>query len=113
MRLYHSHLAIGVLQGDYDLAPGARATLRTWMLQARDRVEASPSYNTEKITKDLVSHRTADQLSLYHDSQFSAFSTEVFDWMNQKHNRSSSPFTTLAEQAERKVVTTGAGQPNY
>ena len=67
-------------------------------------MKASPSYNTEKIAQDLVSHRTADQLSLYHDSQFSAFSTEVFDRPNQKHNRSSSPFTTLAKQAKRKVV---------
>ena len=33
--------------------------------------------------------------------------------MNRKHNRSSSPFTTLADRAERKVVSTGAGQPNY
>ena len=29
------------------------------------------------------------------------------------HNRSSSPFTTLADIAGRKVVSTGAGQPNY
>ena len=29
------------------------------------------------------------------------------------HNRSSSPFTTLADIAERKVASTGAGQPNY
>ena len=79
----------------------------------RDWVEASPSYNTEKIARDLVSHRIADQLSLHHDSQFSAFSTEVFDRTNQKHNRSSSPFTTLAEQAERNVVTAGVGKPNY
>ena len=54
-----------------------------------------------------------DQLSPYHDSQFLALSTEVFDRTNQKHNRISSPIATLAEQAERKVVTTGAGQPNY
>ena len=27
------------------------------------------------------------------------------------HNRNSSPFTTLADRAERKVVSTGAGQP--
>ena len=67
----------------------------------------------EEIARDLVSHRIADQLSPHHDSQFSAFSTEVLDRTNQKHNRSSSPFTTLAEQAERKVVITGAGQPNY
>ena len=60
-----------------------------------------------------LSHRIVGQLSLYHDSLFSAFSTEVFDRMNQKHNRSSYPFTTLAKQAERKVVITVAGQPNY
>ena len=55
----------------------------------------------------------ADQLSPHHDSQFSAFSTEVLDRKNQKHNRSSSPFTTLANKMERKVASTGAGQPNY
>ena len=66
-----------------------------------------------EIVKDLVSHRTADQLSPHHDSQFLAFSTEVLDRMNQKHNRCSSPFTTLAEQMKRKVANTGAGQPNY
>ena len=56
-----------------------------------------PSCNTEEITRDLVGRRIADQLSTHHDSQLSAFSTEVFDRTNQKHNRSSSPFTTLAE----------------
>ena len=63
--------------------------------------------------KILISHRVVDQLSPHHDSQFSAFSTEVLDQMNQKHNRSSSPFTTLADRAERRVASTGAGQPNY
>ena len=63
--------------------------------------------------KILISHRVVDQLSPHHDSQFSAFSTEVLDQMNRKHNRSSSPFTTLADRAERKVVSTGAEQPNY
>ena len=29
------------------------------------------------------------------------------------HNHSSSPFTTLADITERKVASTGAGQPNY
>ena len=66
----------------------------------------------EKIARDF-NLRIADQLSPHHDSQFLAFSTEVFTRINQKHNRSSSPFTSLAEQSERKVVTTGAGQPNY
>ena len=60
-----------------------------------------------------ISHRVVDQLSPHHDSQFSAFSTEVLDQMNQKDNRSSSPFTTLADRAERKVASTGAGQPNH
>ena len=60
-----------------------------------------------------ISHRVVDQLSPHHDSQFSAFPTEVLDQMNRKHNRSSSPFTTLADRAERKVASTGAGQPNY
>ena len=55
----------------------------------------------------------ADQLSLHHDSQFLAFSTKVLDRTNQKHNHSSSPFTTLAEQTECKVANTRAGQPNY
>ena len=88
------------------------AAIRMRMRHACDR-KNSPSYNTEKIAKDLVGRRVADQLSPHHDSQFSAFSTEVLDRTNQKHNRSSSPFTTLAEQSERKVANTGAGQPNY
>ena len=75
--------------------------------------KASPSYNTEKIARDLVGRRIADQLSPHHDSQFSAFSIEVLDRTNQKYNRNSSPFTTLAELAEHKVVSTGSGQPNY
>ena len=83
------------------------------MPKARDQTKVGPSYNTEKIARDLVGRRIADQLSLHHNSQFSAFYTEVFDRTNQKHNRSSSPFTTLAKYAERKVVSTGAGQPNY
>ena len=66
-----------------------------------------------KKSQKIFNLRIADQLSPYHDSQFSAFSTEVFARINQKHNRSSSPFTTLADRAERKVASTGAGQPNY
>ena len=55
----------------------------------------------------------ADLLSAHHDSQFLAFSTKVFNQVIWKHNCSSSPFTTLADKTERKVVSTGAGQPNY
>ena len=67
----------------------------------------------KKSQKILTSRRVVDQLSPHHDSQFSAFSTEVFNQVNRKHNRSSSPFTTLADKTVRKVVSTGAGQPNY
>ena len=94
------------------IAPGMYAAIRMQMRYVCDQ-KNSLSYNTEKIAKDLVSHRVADQLSSHHDSQFSAFSTEVFDLTSQKHNRSNSPFTTLAEQTECKVANTGAGQPNY
>ena len=57
--------------------------------------------------------QVVDQLSPHHDSQFSAFSTEVLIRSKPGHNRSSSPFTTLADRAERRVASTGAGQPNY
>ena len=67
----------------------------------------------EESRKILISHRVVDQLSSHHDSQFSAFSTEVLNEVNQKHNRSISPFTTLADRAGRKVVGIGAGKPNY
>ena len=64
----------------------------------------------KKSQKILISRRVVDQLSPHHDSQFSTFSTEVFNQVNRKHNRSSSPFTTLADRAESKVVSTEAGQ---
>ena len=66
-----------------------------------------------KKSQKIFDLRIADHLSPYHDSQFSAFSTEVFARINQKHNRSGSPFTTLVDSMERKVASTGAGQPNY
>ena len=66
-----------------------------------------------KKSLKICNPRVADRLSPYHDSQFSAFSTEVLIWSKPGHNRSSSPFTTLADRAEHKVVSTGAGQPNY
>ena len=73
-------------------------------------MKADPSHSAEKIARDF-DLRIADQLSPHHDSQFSVFSTEVFARINQKHNRSSSPFTTLADRAERKVVSTEPGNP--
>ena len=41
-----------------------------------------------------------------HLSRESRKLTEVLDQMNQQHSRSNSPFTTLADQAEHKIVTT-------
>ena len=69
-------------------------------------LKKGPSCNMGELQKIPISRRVVDQLSPHHDSQFSAFSTEVFDHMNRKHNRSSSPFTTLADRAERKVAST-------
>ena len=71
-----------------------------------------PSWNAEK-PPTIWDLRTADRLSPHHDNQFSAFSTKVLIWSRPGHNRSSSPFTTLADIAERRVASTGAGQPNY
>ena len=60
-----------------------------------------------------ISRQVVDQLSPHHDSQFSAFSIEVLVWSKPGHNHSSSPFTTLADGAERRVASIGARQPNY
>ena len=82
---------------------GAAPGIRTRVLSAPDREVPIPR-GMRKKSPTICGLRTADRLSSHHDSQFSAFSTEVLDRTIQKHNRSSSPFTTLAEQAERKVV---------
>ena len=71
-------------------------------------MKAGPSHKAEKSQK-ILNLRIADQLSPHHDNQFSALSTEVLDRTNQNQSRSSSPFTTLAEQTERKVANPGAG----
>ena len=68
---------------------------------------------TLKCSIDLANRSLPNPTSLAISETFSAFSTKVLDRMNQKHNRSSSPFTNLAEQEGHKVVTIGAGQPNY
>ena len=78
-----------------------------------NRIRIDSSHKAEKISKDLKPSRTADKLSPHHDSQFSAFSTEVLIRFRPGHNRSSSPFTTLVDRAEHRVASTGAGQPNY
>ena len=82
------------------------------MLSASDR-EVPILRVMRKKSPTICNLRTADRLSPHHDSQFSAFSTEVLVWSNPGHNRSSSPFTTLADGAERRVASTGAGQSNY
>ena len=89
--------------------------VRSYPNTMRDMYDAKegPTYNMGESQKIPLSRRAVDQLSPHHDSQFSAFSTELFDQVNQKHYRSSSPFTPLADRAERKVASTGAGQPNY
>ena len=79
------------------------AVIRIWCVYMRDQKDG-PSFNMEGITKIPMSHRVVDQLSPHHDSQFLAFSTKVLNEVNRKHNRSSSPFTTLADRAERKVA---------
>ena len=73
---------------------------------------ADLSHNAEK-SPTICNPRTADRLLPYHDNQFLDFSTEVLIRSRPAHNRSSSPFTTLADLAERRVASTGAGQPNY
>ena len=97
MWLYHSHLAIGVLWGDYDIAPGmytAYSDMVSYIYDLKEKVLRIIRRESRKI---LISRRAVDQLSPHHDSQFSAFSTEFFDQVNRKHNRSSSPFATLAK----------------
>ena len=47
-----------------------------------DDQKNGPSCSTEGIAKIPVSHRVVDQLSPHHDSQFSAFSTEVLIRIN-------------------------------
>ena len=91
---------------------GAAPGIRTRVLSAFDR-EVLILREMRKKSPTICDLRTADWLSPYHDSQFSAFSTEVLIWSSPGHNRSSSPFTALADATERRVASTGAGQPNY
>lgn len=88
------------------------AVIPMWCVYMYD-LKKGPSCNMGESRNIPISHRVVDQLSPHHDSQFSDFSTEVFDQMNRKCNHSSSPFTTLADRAERKVASAGARQPNY
>ena len=86
MWFYCSHLAIGVWQWFYTSSP--------WYVRGYPDADAlhmwpgnSPSCNTEKSLRIVMNHRVADQLLPHHDSQFSAFSTTVFDQMNRKNNQ--------------------------
>ena len=90
----------------------AQPLVQTRVLSAYDR-EVPIFRIMRKKSPTICNPRVADRLSPHHVSQFSAFSTEVLVWSKPGHNRSSSPFTTLADRAERRVVSTGAGQPNY
>ena len=92
--------------GDYDIAPGmctAYSNMVRYIYDLKKKVLRVIRRESRKIP---ISHRVVDQLSQHHDSQFPSFSTEVLDQMNRKHNRSSSPFTTLADRAESKVAST-------
>ena len=93
-------------------APGIRKA-EDGVLYTPNRTKTDSSHKAEKISSDLKTSQIADQLSPHHDSQFSAFSTEVLIRFRPGHNCSSSPFTTLADKAEHRVASTGAGKPNY
>ena len=75
-----------------------------------DKADSLPE--AEKIFKDL---RPLEQWPALAASWQSVFGFLYWGACPEEpgHNRSSSPFTTLADIAERKVVSTGAGQPNY
>ena len=73
--IYHFHLAIGVRGWGYDIAPSGTALsefgARMCLTRKRSFVNAEESYRFWRVIKWLTS------LRLYHDSQFSAFSTKV------------------------------------
>ena len=61
---------------------GAAPGVRTRVLSASDR-EVPILHGMRKKSPTICDLRTADRLTLHHDSQFSAFSTEVLIWINQ------------------------------
>ena len=73
--LYHFHLAIGARRWGYDIAPRGTALsefgARMCLTGKRSFVNVEESYRFRRVIEWLTS------LTLYHDSQFSAFSTEV------------------------------------
>ena len=70
-------------------------------------------HKSRTICSITLSHWTADPLSPIMIVSFWLSLLRYLTGRILKYNHSSSPFTTLAELAERKVVITGAGQPNY
>ena len=79
--LYHFHLAIGARWWGYYIAPRGTALselgARMCLTGKRSFVNAEESYRFRRVIEWLTS------LTLYHDSQFSAFSTEVLAWTKQ------------------------------
>ena len=104
MRLYHFHLAIGARWWGYYIAPRGTALSELGCCECPAGWRPAYSIMQKNRKRFMFSHRIADQLSPHHDSQFSAFSTEVFIWVNQKHNRSSSHGAALADRVERKAA---------
>ena len=73
---------------------------------------ADPSHNAGEISNDLQPPNSWPALAVSWQSVFGfLYWGAPLDKLG--HNRSSSPFTTLANTAERKVVSTRARQPNY
>ena len=79
--LYHFHLAIGVRWWGYYIAPRGTELSRIWGAYVPDRETALRQCGG--ILKILKVIEWLTSLSLYHDSQFSAFSTEVLAWPNR------------------------------
>ena len=91
---------------------GATPSIRTRVLWASDR-EVPILHVMWKKSPTISDLQTADRLSPHPDSQFSVFLYLGCPLDKPRHNRSSSPFTSLADIAECKVASTGAEQPNY
>ena len=79
------------------------ALVQARVLSASDR-EVPIFRIMRKKSPTICNPRTADRLLPYHDSQFSAFSTEVLRPAELGHNRSSSPGAALADDTEHKAA---------
>ena len=81
--LDHFHLASGARGWDYDIAPGMYTDYSNTARYIYDMKKKVLRIIRKESRKIPISHRVVDQLSPHHDSQFSAFSTEVLIRMNQ------------------------------